>query len=329
MHKARSGLAAAAAKLQLVDAPEGESSLQSRLYEAERRAQVAETSAQDAQAALARTLLDAARVEAVVTARMKAKSEAEIEALRSKLESMKQATSTVETALRGDRSGDVDRSAPAPDVAAAPPDSVVPESKADDTAADDDIAASDDAAGKDIAPKLRVPDADRPEPAHLEIDPVAESNLLRFLPPARIAFLAVVAVVALVSYFVTTSIIDNRDSRMVVASDAGPNGAEGVLHDTGTDAKSIATASASLDAELARLQVLSQKVVALRTALAVRRNATPTRMAAADRAPSASGANWLLYMPVERPALVQYLAGRSWPGIQMAAQPGESPALQR
>ena len=31
----------------------------------------------------------------------------------------------------------------------------------------------------------------------------------------------------------------------------------------------------------------------------------------------------------ERPALVQYLAGRSWPGIQMAAQPGESPALQR
>jgi len=127
MHKARSGLAAAAAKLQLVDAPEGESSLQSRLYEAERRAQVAETSAQDAQAALARTLLDAARVEAVVTARMKAKSEAEIEALRSKLESMKQATSTVETALRGDRSGDVDRSAPAPDVAAAPPDSVVPE----------------------------------------------------------------------------------------------------------------------------------------------------------------------------------------------------------
>jgi len=116
---------------------------------------------------------------------------------------------------------------------------------------------------------------------------------------------------------------------MVVASDAGPNGAEGVLHDTGTDAKSIATASASLDAELARLQVLSQKVVALRTALAVRRNATPTRMAAADRAPSTSGANWLLYMPVERPALVQYLAGRSWPGIQMAAQPGESPALQR
>jgi hypothetical protein len=342
MQKARSGLAAAAARLQLVDAPEGKSSLQSQLYEAERRAQDAEASAQDAQAALARTLLDAARVEAVVTARIKAKSEAEIEALRSELDAMKQAASTLETALHGDPCEDADRTAaaletelePATELELEPatsavPESVVPDSGDHGTEARDGVAASDDAAGEDAVPKLHISDEDRPEWARPPEDPVMESNLLRFLPPARAAFLAVVAIVAVVSYYVTTSIMDSRDGRMAVAGSAEPYAAEGVLRDTGTDAQSIAKASASLDAELARLQALSQKVAALRTALAVRRNATPTRMAAADRAPSGSGASWLLYMPVERPALVQYLAGRSWPGIQMAAQPGEPPALER
>lgn len=76
----RSGLAAAAARLQLTDTPEGKSSLQIRLNEAEKRAHEAEVTAQDAQATLARTLLDAARVEAVVMARAKSESEAEIEA---------------------------------------------------------------------------------------------------------------------------------------------------------------------------------------------------------------------------------------------------------
>jgi hypothetical protein len=341
MQKARSGLAAAAARLQLVDAPEGKSSLQSQLYEAERRAQDAEASAQDAQAALARTLLDAARVEAVVTARMKARSEAEIEALRSELDAMKQSASTLETALHGDRCEDADRMAAAlepstePDSeTSAPPECVVPDAGDDGIEVPDGVTASDDAAsdaavGEAIAPKIHLSDEDRPEWARPPEEPVVESNLLRFLPPARAAFLTVVAVVAVVSYYVTTSIMDSRDSRMVVAGGAGPYAAEGVLRDIGTDAKSIARASASLDAKLARLDVLSQKVAALRTALAVHRNATPTRMAAADRVPPGSGANWLLYMPVERPALVQYLAGRSWPGIQMAAQPGEPPALKR
>ena len=77
--------------MQLTEAPEGKSSLQQQLNEAEKRAQEAEVSAQDAQATLARTLLDAARVEAVVTARIKAQSEAEIEALRAELEALKHA----------------------------------------------------------------------------------------------------------------------------------------------------------------------------------------------------------------------------------------------
>jgi hypothetical protein len=345
MHKARSGLAAAAARWQLVDAPEGESSLQSRLCEAERRAQDAEASAQDAQATLARTLLDAARVESVVMARMRAKSEAEIEALRSELESLKHATSPVETVLRGDQRGDADRETAA---AAAPvasettpetrtvPDSTVPDStEALDagvasaaTAAERD-AASEDVAAAAVAPALRISDEDRPEWARPQEEPVEETNVLRFLPPARIAFLAVVGIVAVISYYVTVAVMDGRDRRTVVAGGAGPHVAEGVLHDTGTDPKSIAAASATLDAEQARLTVLSKKVEALRTALTVRGRASATAMTAADRAPSRAGANWLLYMPVERPALVEYLAGRSWPGMQTAARPAVHRAAHR
>ena len=75
--------------MQLTETPEGKSSLQNRLNEAERRAREAEVAAQGAQATLARTLLEAARVEAVVTARVKAESEAAIEALRSQLDAAK------------------------------------------------------------------------------------------------------------------------------------------------------------------------------------------------------------------------------------------------
>ncbi len=91
MQRTRSGLAAAAARMQLTDPLEGKSSLQTRLEEAEKRAQEAEVSVQDAQATLARTLLEAARVEAAVTARIKAQSEAEIEALRTELDALKHA----------------------------------------------------------------------------------------------------------------------------------------------------------------------------------------------------------------------------------------------
>lgn len=371
MHKARSGLAAAAARWQLVDAPEGESSLQSRLQEAERRAQDAEASAQDAQAALTRTLLDAARVEAVVTARIKAQSDAEIDALRTELETMKQATSALEQTLHGDgtqREAAEDgatTSPPAEPAPEAPPDTSVASCAADAPAvpAVDDMAAAEATAAEatageaasgetppdadapdqdadqdpdqDIAPELRIADADRPEWADVPEAVVAESRLLRVLPPARIAFLAVVGIVAVISYFVTTDIMESPAPRTVVAGGAGPDAVEGVLQDTGTDAKSIAAASAALDAELTRLQALSRKVESLRTVLAVRQRAdgrpTPaaTRAVAADRVSPTPQANWLLYMPVERAALVDYLAGRSWPGIQMAAKAGKPPVRQR
>src|SRR3546814_2915223 len=95
----RSGLAAAAARLQLTDTPEGKSSLQIRLNEAEKRAHEAEVTAQDAQTTLARTLLEAARVEAVVMARAKSEREAEIEALRSELEAVKRAAASCEPSI--------------------------------------------------------------------------------------------------------------------------------------------------------------------------------------------------------------------------------------
>lgn len=339
MHKARSGLAAAAARWQLVDAPEGESSLQSRLNEAERRAQDAEASAQDAQAALARTLLDAARVEAVVTARMKAQSEAELEALRAQLESFKHTSSKVETAVDGDGRGRADVTARA-EAAPVPPGTTVPDAAIDRTEAPDAAAApavtpagrdaaADHGADAGPAPALRISDEDRPEWARPPEEPVAESNVLRLLPPARIAFLAVVGVVAVISYYVTLAIMDGRDRRTVVAGGAGVHAVEGVLHDTGTDPKSIAEASASIDAELARLAVLSRKVDSLRTEIAVRSRTLPAATTVADKAPSRPGANWLLYMPVERAALVDYLAGRSWPGMQTAARPDRTGAVRR
>jgi len=342
MQKARSGLAAAAARWQLVDAPEGESSLESRLVEAERRAQDAEASAQDAQAALARTLLDAARVEAVVTARIQAKSEAEIEALRSELESLKHATATVETALQDGPREDSDREAVAPAAPAdiepvttidpdrpdrieAPADGEAPAT----TAAERD-AASGDVAEAEAAPALRISDDDRPEWTRPQEEPVAESNVLRFLPPARIAFLAVVGIVAVISYFVTAAIMDGRDRRTVVAGGAGTAAVVGTLQNTGTDPKSIAAAAAKLDAEMARLSAMSKKVESLRTVLAARgRASSAASTAAADRTPARTDANWLLYMPVERPALVEYLAGRSWPGMQTASRPQAQTAVQR
>lgn len=370
MQKARSGLAAAAAKWQLMDAPEGESSLQSRLNEAERRAHDAETSAQDAQAALARTLLESARVEAVVMARIKAQSEAEIEALRSELDAMKQATSTLETTLYSAEQGDAGQTTPRADVvsdevasvAAAGGEPDVRAATVAEAAADNHTAPSDEDAVRtlmsettgdatpagekvrsDVAfPRLRVSVDDRPDWTHpQEEEPSASSNMLRFLPDGRVAFLSVVAVVAVASYLAMSSYLEERNKHSTVALVSGPGAADagsrqtGVLPGTRTDGTSIAEASASLDAELKRLQALSRKVEALRTLLAARWNvekrgapALSERMAAADRAPAVSDANWLLYMPVERAALVQYLAGRSWPGIQMASQHHASPARQ-
>ena len=89
MMRETSHLANVAAEMHLIDAPEGQSGLQTRLNEAEKRAIEAEATAQDAQAALARTLLDGAYVVADATARIKAESEAAIKALRLEFEAVK------------------------------------------------------------------------------------------------------------------------------------------------------------------------------------------------------------------------------------------------
>jgi len=49
----------------------------------------------------------------------------------------------------------------------------------------------------------------------------------------------------------------------------------------------------------------------------VRADARPAASGSASVV-SASEANWLLYMPVERTSLVGYLAGNAWPTIQIA-----------
>jgi len=89
MMRKTSDLATAAARMHLINVPEGKSSLQTRLDDAERRANEAEVTAQDAQAALARTLLDGARFLADETARIRAESEAAITVLRLELEAAK------------------------------------------------------------------------------------------------------------------------------------------------------------------------------------------------------------------------------------------------
>lgn len=89
MMRETSHLANVAAEMHLIEAPEGQSGLQTRLNEAERRADEAEATAQAAQAALARTLLDGAHVVADATARTKAESAAAIKALRLEFEAVK------------------------------------------------------------------------------------------------------------------------------------------------------------------------------------------------------------------------------------------------
>ena len=253
--------------MQLTEAPEGKSSLQQQLNEAEKRAQEAEVSAQDAQATLARTLLDAARVEAVVTARIKAQSEAEIEALRAELEALKHAGAT-----RGE----------------APEDARAPAAVADD-----------DGARREAEPMpqpLPVPEQVAQDAGYCSVTlkewdrPFEEDETPRMRPaaafvptpqwevptPARVALLLAVAVAGVItSYTMTASWLDDRGAAPSVTAMAGA--VAGLVR---ADARSAASGSA---------------VVA-----------------------SASDANWLLYMPVERTSLVRYLAGNAWPTIQIA-----------
>jgi len=336
----RSGLAAAAAKMQLTDAPEGESSLQSRLNEAERRAQDAEASAQNARAALARTLLEAAQVEAVVTARVKAQSEAELSALRSQLDAVKAAapqhpdavddSAACETAKAG--SEKVAKPADAPPPAALNP-TARPAAESNTDTRDDAPAAL--TAIADPAERLLPPDV----PDAADID-AARSGVLRFLPPAPLAFLSVTAVVAVISYLVASSYMYDRADHLSAAVNAVSAivgfaaDDDRLVQGAATDSKAIADAAETLDAERLRLQSLSKKIAAMRAFVAEHIGGTPAaqpqladRTVSADRtaplksrAAPVQDAGWLLYMPVEREALVSYLAGRSWPGIQLAAQ---------
>jgi hypothetical protein len=319
MQNARSGLAAAAAKLQLTDAPEGESSLQSRLNEAERRAEDAEASAQDARAALVRTLLEAAQVEAVVTARVKAQSEAELSALRSQLVAVKAAAPQRAGAGPGKESPRRAVVKPKPQAAASPADAAKeaapnrPAQPAEDTA-DVPLPAFTITA----TPDERLLPPEVPDAAAID---AAESRQLRLMPPPRLAFLAVTAVVAVASYLVASSYMHDGSGRLSVAMNA-VSGIAGFGDDDGrlvqgaaTDPDAIADAAATLDAERLRLKSLWKKVAAIRTLVAKQNGDTPPATGL-----SGQDAGWLLYMPVERDAIVSYLAGRNWPGIQVASQ---------
>jgi hypothetical protein len=284
---------------------------------------------------------------------MKAQSEAEIEALRHELDCMKQATSTLEETLRPDETA---QEAPPSMAPASPVSAETASASANATATETSIDPTEEPAApaapseRDAldgdAPRkagdaatdaniisIRIPDDLRPDRGRAgkpEETPVPAAAMVRLLPPMRLAFLTIIAVVAVASYLVASNVMEGNAERARVAMGIGiervnqsANG--GALQGTATDPDSIAEASAALDAELARLQALSRKVESLRLVLSERRGAGVTPVAAgadqvraAERAPA--GANWLLYMPVERAALVHYLAGRSWPGIQMAAQ---------
>lgn len=314
-----------------MNAPEGKSSLQSRLNEAERRAQDAELSAQDAQAALARTLLEAAHVEAVVTARVKAQSEAELSALRNQLDAVKLAPSQRVSAVGGRDGGSVGAASGRPEVAAEAPigstagEGAAPDKGAAAHASENRLAdASNSAAADTHSAPPEMPDA--------ALIDAANSQMLRFLPPIRLAFLSVTAIVAIVSYLVASSIMHDRDGKQSIAMNAVSEiagfaaGDDRLVQGAATDSTAIAAASATLDAELERLRTLSQKVAAMRALVAQRTvsnapaSGAADRKVSADRMVAAPDASWLLYMPVEHDALVQYLAGKTWPGIQVAAQ---------
>lgn len=317
MQNARSGLAAAAAKLQLTDAPEGESSLQSRLNEAERRAEDAEASAQDARAALVRTLLEAAQVEAVVTARVKAQSEAELSALRSQLVAVKAAAP--QRAGAGEESPRRAVVKPKPQAAASPADAAqeaAPNRPAQP--AEDAVDVPWPAFTITAEPDERLLPPEVPDAAAID---AAESRQLRLMPPARLAFLAVTAVVAVFSYLVASSYMQDGSGRLSVVMNAvsgiaGFGDEDGrLVQGAATDPDAIADAAATLDAERLRLKSLWKKVAAMRTFVAKQNGDTPPATG-----PSGQDAGWLLYMPVERDAIVSYLAGRNWPGIQVASQ---------
>lgn len=233
--------------MQLTDAPEGKSSLQIRLNEAEKRAHEAEVTAQDAQATLARTLLEAARVEAVVMARAKSEREAEMKALRSELEAVKRAAASCEPLIAEARLEDARREEPHRAAAVAP------------------VAAS--MSGLPSYRPIRLTEWDRPPEAEADAVEAPEIGMTGWaiapmLGLARLALPAVFAVIGLASYDLVQYFLADRGAGSVAAV-----------------------------------------------------------------APPSSDANWLLYMPVERAAVTQYLGGNVRPVRQLAVK--NSPAAEQ
>lgn len=317
MQQKRSSLAAAAAGKQLTKAPEGKSSLQERLDEAERRAQAAEASARQAQATLARTLLDAAQVEAVVTARLKSERKEEVEALRAEL------AAVAREATAGE----------------------------DTTPKHPDIAAPAAPAAEDGSPLVATapppPEARRPAPV---VDPFewgapaatgpflptgyrrrrSRAGLFGALSPFRLAFATVTGVVAVVSFLVTSDHLGGPVRLPALALSSLPavfgdavrdRSAGGAPAGAVTDARRPAV-NAAVDG-LTDSRPPATAAAELRRAIAA--GGDPGRLdtdkrSAAQGVRASAGANWLLYMPIERDSLARYLAGGSWPGSQMAAQ---------
>ena len=236
MQTTRSGLAAAAAKMQLTETPEGKSSLQNRLNEAERRAREAEVAAQGAQATLARTLLEAARVEAVVTARVKAESEAAIEALRSQLDAAKCLSAPQERETTAASPGEMP------------------------------------AAGAEVQETVPAPSGYRPVVLTEWDRPVDETDGDSAEPPRR-------------------GIASSPPASMLSPLHMVLPAVAAVFILAGYDAAGY---------------------------FAAERAVPPAPVSASGKAAEANGANWLLYMPVERAAISQYLGGNAKPRRQLA-----------
>jgi hypothetical protein len=227
--------------MQLTEAPEGKSSLQQQLNEAEKRAQEAEVSAQDAQATLARTLLDAARVEAVVTARIKAQSEAEIEALRAELDALKHAGTT-----RGAAPGDVRVSA---DAVADDGDRREAEPLAEPThqplLVPEHVPVStpqDAGYGSVTLKEWDRPFEDDETPRMRQAAAFVPTPQWEVPTPARVALLLAVAVAGVItSYTMTASWLDDRGAAPSVTAMAGA--VAGLVR---ADARSTASVSASV-----------------------------------------------------------------------------------